>query len=260
MRCNKAEKLLILHAGGDLPERETALLLSHLERCAACRAELARLQATQAALGRIVATDVSEPLPADFSSRILLKVLEEKAVRRSRASRARKHFGWRPALALGAAAVAIFLAWGPVHEMIRARTGFSGLLRKSATPTRSLKPGEILWGAQIQLIGKIQGPCRLSDKPVPPDEPGIYAFLHRPDPVHRPNVFAVDYIGQSQRLAAYAEYLADQKDTLLARAGSADSLFVVFYPMPESSEQERLELKNSLAARFEPFIKDNGGV
>lgn len=260
MRCSKAEKRLVLHAAGDLPANETALLLSHLEHCDSCRAVLARLQDTQAALGRIVAADTPEPLPADFSSRILLKVLEEKAARRGRASRTRKLFGWRPALALGAAAVAVFLAWGPVHEMIQARTGFAGLIGRTARPTRTLNPGEILWGAQIQLIGKIQGPCRLSDKPEPPDAPGIYAILHRPDPVNRPNVFAVDYIGQCQRLAAYTEYLAGQKDTLLTRAGSADSLFVVFYPMPESSEQERLELKNSLAARFEPYLTDKGGV
>jgi hypothetical protein len=259
MRCRQASKLLALYAGGDLPERETARLLAHLESCRECRSALENHQATLAVLGRIAAADTPEPLPADFTQRILLQTMAEKNEPRSSLSALTRLLSWKPALALGAAAVAVFLAWGPAHEMIRARTGFSGLMRKSAAPSRTLKPGEILWGAQIQLIGKIQGPFRLGQAE-PPDTPGIYAVLHRPDPVNRPNVFAVDYIGQSQRLSAYAGYLAEQKNTLLSRAGSLDSLFVVFYPMPESTDRERQELANNLAARFDSFIKDNGGV
>jgi hypothetical protein len=261
MRCRKALNLLALHAGGDLPELEIEGLLAHLEHCASCRAELARLKAARALLERIAAADIPEPLPADFSRQILLNVLQKKTARPSLAPRVIKFIGWKPALALGTAALTVLLAWGPVRDMLSARTGFFGMRGRPVRQTQTLNPGEIIWGAKIKLIGKIEGPSRLSELE-PPDEPGIYAVLHRPDPRNRPDVFAVDYIGQSSRLSSPAEYLwlYKRKDILLTRAGSIDSLFVVFYPMPESNENERLELRNSLVARFEPYLTDQGGV
>jgi Putative zinc-finger len=44
MRCERAEKLIPLYAGGDLPERESACLRRHLESCADCRSLAAEFE------------------------------------------------------------------------------------------------------------------------------------------------------------------------------------------------------------------------
>ena len=232
MRCRNALKLLALHVGGDLPEHDTGKMLAHLEHCAPCKAELVRLQSARTLIEHAAKADTPNPLPADFSRRILLEVLEERVQKPSFVSGVIKNIRWKPALALGAAALAVLVAWGPVQDIINTRTGFPGMRGRTVRQSQALNPGEIVWGARIQLIGKIVGPCRLSDEIDPPDEPGIYAVLHRPDPQNRPDVFAVDYIGQSSRLSSPVGYLAlyRQRDILLTRAGSKDSLFVVFYP------------------------------
>ncbi len=261
MRCHQAENLLALEAGGDLPEQKTGELRAHLEQCASCRAELEYLKSQRALLERIAEADLPEPLPADFSRQILLNVLEHKAVKRNPAPGATILFCWKPALALGATVLAVLLAWGPVRERLDPGFGSFRSSGRPAGPAQRLDPGEIIWDARIRLIGRIEGPSRLSELD-PPDAPGIYAVLHRPDPRNRPEVFAVDYIGQSRRLSSPTSYLwlYRQKELLLSLAGSPDSLYVVLYPMPASSEEQRLELRNSLVARFEPYLTDQGGV
>ena len=70
MRCRQARKMLALHAGGDLPERQARELEAHLEGCADCAGELRDIKNALAAVGEIAAADQPGPLPADFAQQV----------------------------------------------------------------------------------------------------------------------------------------------------------------------------------------------
>lgn len=112
MRCRSAKKRLALFVGGDLPERKTPKLLSHLDCCADCAAELGALKRSQALVGKIVQADTPEPLPPDFSWKIHRRIVGERAKRSSSVWTGLGVLRWRPALLLGGIALALLLAFG----------------------------------------------------------------------------------------------------------------------------------------------------
>ena len=60
--CTQVERLLPLHAGGDLSGREAATVDAHLAMCAACRKELAELNESRAWVTGLAAREAVAPI------------------------------------------------------------------------------------------------------------------------------------------------------------------------------------------------------
>lgn len=110
MNCRKAERLLPLAAGGDLPPGKAGQLESHLKNCAGCRGEF---QAYRAALEEMKSLARAEPR-ADWPEAEWRAALELAAgQRRGRTGPAARRFPGRLAWTMGSAAV-VMLAVGSV--------------------------------------------------------------------------------------------------------------------------------------------------
>jgi hypothetical protein len=206
--------------------------------------------------------DQPDPLPADFSRGVLFDILERRPGKRPLFPVIARRLRWKPALVLSGAVVVILLAIGVTRDLLQSKRGLLAFRRNfSRQAVTTVNPGEVLCSAKFHFIRNLIGPARLNELTIP-SEPGIYAILHRPDPVNRPNVFAVNFIGEKSELSSLREALlkTSQGSLLLERAGSPDSLYIVLYLLPESSEEQRRQIKESLIARYEPNYTDNGGI
>ena len=262
MKCLRAEQQLALFVGGDLPESETAELTAHLESCRACANELERLKRAQELLGELARSDQPDPLPADFSGQVLAEIQKRRLDKPPFISLFAIRIRWKPALALSGAVLVILLAIGVTRDLRQSRRGlFANRTLKTRQSLTVVNPGEVLWSAKFHFIRNLIGPARLTEVTIP-DEPGIYAILHKPDPVNRPKIFAVTFIGEKSELSSLSESLLKPGpgNRLFTRAGSPDSAYIVLYLLPESTEEQRRQIKESLIARYEPDLTHNGGI
>ena len=257
MRCGKAEKQLPLMVGGDLPEKEVVKLKIHLADCLACAQKLAQLERSRLLVGELAESDIPDPLPEDFSSKVLLDIVDG-AVKRDITS---KHYSWKPALAFAGAALVIFLAVDQSQDLIKSRKGFRALAGKAGGQVATVNSGEVEWGAKYAFIKNLIGPSPLNALEYP-NVPGIYAILHKPDPENRPKVFAVEFIGENNELSSLREDLVSigMGELMISRADSGDSLYIVLYPMPESDGVVRRRLKDSLIDKYKIPKSGNGGI
>jgi anti-sigma factor RsiW len=69
MRCLEVQKQLSPWLDGELTDAERARVAGHLQSCASCRRELARLEALDAALGRLAI-----PAPQGLAEKVLARV------------------------------------------------------------------------------------------------------------------------------------------------------------------------------------------
>jgi len=261
MRCRKAEKQLALLVGGDLPKKKVAELISHLDSCRSCADEMERLKQSQELFGKIANADKPDPLPKEFSHQVLLDILESKAKKRRFLSEVVSIFSWKPALALSGTVFVILLVFGMTQDLLKSRKRFFVLKGNASVKVHAVNSGEVAWGAKFAFIKDLIGPSPLNEIEFP-EEPGIYAIIHKPDPINRPKIFAVDFIGENSELPKVRESLLSigKGELLIPRAGSGDNLYIVLYPMPESSREERRRLKDSLINKYKPYIHGNGGI
>ena len=257
MRCRKAEKQLALLVGGDLPKEKVAELMAHLDNCQFCAEELAQFKLSRELVGKLTENDMPDTLPEDFFRKILQAVADGSVER----ERFYRRIYWKPAMAFVGAALVILLAFGVTQDLLKSRRGFLALKGSASGQFSAVNPGEVVWGAKLAFIKNLIGPSPLNELEFP-DEPGIYAILNKPDPINRPNVFVVNFIGENSKLSSLSENLVTigKAELLISRAGSRDSLYIVLYPIPGSSEEERRQLKNSLIDKYKPHIYDNGGI
>ena len=158
MRCRRAREMLALYAGGDLPERLIPGLMAHIERCSGCAAALERMQGVLKATGMIAAGDMPEPLPADFEEQVMIAVDGKRADSTMLPVPGLHRKVLRPALALGAAAVAVVV----VFAVLRYTGNDAGLVdsesgryvpgeavgsRSEASCVICRRPGTALWSA-----------------------------------------------------------------------------------------------------------------
>lgn len=253
MNCRKARERIPLLAGGDLPPRESGELLRHVERCERCAAALAEARRALAAVGEIAARDLPPPVPADFEGRVRLAVGQGAAS----AARARGAFrGPWQRLALGGAAV---VAAAIVALAVR---------RDSAPPpvapveTASSAGTRVGWNElQWDFEGCAEGPYRLADWTLP-DGAGVIAVLHKPDPVRRPDLYVVDYCGESEQLSRLRGYpwFEQRIRRFAARAGSHDNLYVVVCRLDPSSRGERRRIERAIVGKYQPFFNVHKGA
>jgi hypothetical protein len=110
MNCRDIEKLIALHAEGDLPAGEGERVLKHLETCANCRTLLAELTSSQTALRQLRDEAVDETATAAWRRGLMSRVETESPKRR---------FAW--GLAFAAAAAGIAVAVIAVNQMASRR-------------------------------------------------------------------------------------------------------------------------------------------
>lgn len=99
MKCNEAEKLMLLQHSAELKERKSAVLTAHLDECTSCR----QFQKVLVVAGNLEATG-TEP-----SVKTMQNVFREARLRAPQ----KKHyriFGWKPVLAM-ASSLAIVLGF-----------------------------------------------------------------------------------------------------------------------------------------------------
>ena len=257
MRCQKAEKQLALLVGGDLQKKKVPELMAHLDNCQFCTEELAQLKLSRELVAKLAESDMPDTLPEDFFRKILHDIVDGSVERES----FYKRIYWKPVTAFAGAALVILLAFGVTQDLLKSRRGFFALKGNSSGQFSAVNPGEVVWGAKFALIKNLIGPSPLNELEFP-EEPGIYAILHKPDPINRPKVFAVNFIGENSKLSSLRENLVTigKGELLISRAGSRDNLYIVLYPIPESGKEERRQLKDSLIEKYKPYIRGNGGI
>src|SRR5262249_2598676 len=105
MRCAWVQERLLLYLDGELPPREAAGLVRHLERCAACTAQAESLAERQAPGDTSLATAIEAPAALD--ARVMEAVRGLPAPRRPWGAPLQR--GWLPRLAWVPAAVCLLM-------------------------------------------------------------------------------------------------------------------------------------------------------
>lgn len=77
MNCRDMEKLIALHAEGDLPASDAEGVLGHLETCASCQAFLAKLALSQAALTQFREEPLDEMAVAAWRGAVMGRIQVE---------------------------------------------------------------------------------------------------------------------------------------------------------------------------------------
>ena len=111
LTCEQVRDRLSAWLDGEAPAAEAAVLEAHLDGCAACRAELARLEALDEALGGLAV-----PVPPGLAERVLARLPKQERPRRR----------WGQSLALAACLVMGLLLGGSVARDLYLWTGANG--------------------------------------------------------------------------------------------------------------------------------------
>lgn len=108
----------------------------------------------------------------------------------------------------------------------------------------------IILGTNLKI--KFEGPYPITSWN-PPLRAAIYAIMVKSDPVNRPNMYKVLYIGESGNLSERGFYKTHHASQCwLQQAGSLSSLFIAIYLMPSSTEEERQNIEAQLIEEYSP--------
>jgi hypothetical protein len=245
MNCDKAHEMILLYAGGDLPQNDIPILESHLAECPSCRSEVEKVRKSLTAIGKLDATDAPPPLPGDFAGGIVSRVPSNITRKRL----------WPRVVAIGVAAAAILLlamAWWIKVEIDQFEKNMQAALESQLLT--------------VKILSEFLDESIVEPTPVeewqPTEEAGVFLVMHQPDPENRPDHFAIDYCGERSRLGSYQGYswLPQIKRRLLARAGTEDNVFVAVYPMPGSTRSERKYVKQQIIEEYDPHFNRDRGV
>ena len=111
--CNWVRGVLPAYLDGELKLSTTAAVRRHLAQCESCRARLRLLEDAWEALDEADAP----PIPSDFTSRMMARIVEEKELERFR-SRLRPHRLRRQVFAAVAGLAAGLLLWFGVRTWV----------------------------------------------------------------------------------------------------------------------------------------------
>ena len=237
MKCQKIKKQLALFVGGDLAERETAELSSHLEHCKNCSAELEEFKLSSAWVEKIAQKDLPEPLPHDFSREISLQLAKETKTPRRYFRKPLSLLQMRPVSFIGGILLGLLIAAGIYYQFLR--------------------PNNI---SLEQLISEIQLLTQVENSELKWNPEHAVFNLHKVDPANKPNTYIVDYCGQGRNLSAYRRYpwLNHRIKRLLSHTGSLENVYILTLVLPGSSELERRKIEKALIKSFDPYF--NKGV
>jgi hypothetical protein len=256
MRCRRARSLLPLLAGGDLPERSAATLLTHVEHCAACAAYLRELRHSQGLVASAAETDTPPPLPPDFAAKVQQRI-ERLQPRYARATRAWPAVLLRRAPIVAAAAAAMLLViLGVAWLTWNGATGPRAPGHQSAVHPAIHPPIAVSWEV---IRGTLQ--CT-SERPRPidsltlPDVAGVFAVMHRRPTEGGHEGFVIDFCAESHSLQSFQSFpwLQQRINRLATRAGSLNNVYVAVCPMPDASRRDRENVERTLIKEFQPFF------
>jgi hypothetical protein len=83
--------------------------------------------------------------------------------------------------------------------------------------------------------------------------PAIYAITYKQNAENRPKAHTVLYFGEADDLSKHAPAINKDVGTWWnERGGNTSELFVFIYPMPGSSQFERVNIQHQLVAEYDP--------
>jgi hypothetical protein len=87
----------------------------------------------------------------------------------------------------------------------------------------------------------------------PPDQPGLYVLMYKPDPEGKPDTYAVIYVGHSDNLADEGfPWKHPAAHCWAERAGSKWQVYVSFFHPPGGTRTHREAIARELIAVYDP--------
>jgi len=246
MNCNIDQEKLALYAGGDLPEKEAAALRTHVEECHQCAALLDELIRVRNLAGAVIANKTPTPVPEDFTERVMAASGNEQSQRKTT-----RHYRYNITWLRIAAAAAILLAvfWtGRISKRVPDSPGGD----RADMPPESPQTSVTVDGRFLRML-PVVGPFPVNEPP-PVTSEGVYLILYRPQPDKAPDSFAVEYIGE--RTGPDGIDISREITCIMDRAVSRDNIFIVLYPMPASSTDQRQRVTQALIRTYKPICND----
>jgi anti-sigma factor RsiW len=248
MNCEHIHPLLALYAGGDLPPDQKQEVKRHLAGCSQCTERLSEYTTTLNLVHGISDEDTLPPLQEDFTVTVM-NATTGKLFMKPRSGGSSTWMRW----AVAACWIALFgFFWRQVSGDMAQNRSFrlDAELKQVAalvSRDRSLVTLETLSGLGVS------GPYRFEEWK-PSGGAGIFAILHKPDPVNDPDRFAVDFLGESSRIIYSGDTWKQQRlNRLTLRAGSVDNIYIAEYQMPEESSEYRRAVLHKLISTLNPY-------
>jgi hypothetical protein len=252
MKCQEVKKRLFLFVGDDLPEKKKESVESHLKQCPTCLAEVEKLKSMKESLQEIARLDLPETLPPDFPQKVTKNIQQKRA----------KFLFFplpKPVRVAGICAASILLVASAVLIFLSGGKMSSERLVKEILTISRAGSSELVWDPEHIFFKAFDGPYRL-DAWEAPDQPGVYAVLHKTTSDTRPVTYVIDYCGHGRDLSSFKGYpwIQHRMKRLVSRTGSKENVFVAVYLMPDSSKWERRQIEEALLKAFDPYF--NRGV
>jgi hypothetical protein len=251
MNCEHIHPLIALYAGGDLPPEREREVIQHLAECPDCAARLLEYKTSLNFIRDISDAYTPPLLPEDFTASII-HAATGRLLLKPPASRRQILIRW----ALAACWVAAFaFFWRQVTgDMSQFRAYRLDAQLKQVEALVSQDRSEVTVKT-LSGLG-VSGPYRFEEWK-PSGGAGIFAILHKPDPVNDPDRFAVDFLGESSRIVYSGDTWKQQRlNRLTQRAGSVDNIYIAEYHMPEKSAQYRRAVLHKLISTLNPYYNN----
>jgi hypothetical protein len=252
MKCQKIRKQLILFVGDDLFEKKKEIVRSHLKHCPTCLTEFGRLKNMKESLKEMARLDLPESLPRDFPL-MVTKNIQQKKVKPPFL------FLPKPVLVAGIGVLGIFIVASALIIFFTRGKISSERLTKEILTISGKGSSELAWDPEHIFFKAFDGPYRL-DAWEAPDQPGVYAVLHRANTDEGPVTYIIDYCGHGRSLSSFRGYpwIQHRLKRLVSRTGSRENVYVAVFLMPDSTKSERRQIEDALLKAFDPYF--NRGV
>jgi hypothetical protein len=259
MKCQKARKLLYLHAGHDLPEREKVILFSHLKQCPDCQSLLGEIKRSRENVKTIAGIDLPDKLSPDFSQNTTQQIADENGSQPGFQSRPKSLFRLRPYLASGILVLGVILVASLMIFISRPGEISPERLLKEMQRLSAKGVSELEWDSRNVFSVAFTGPFQL-DRWDAPKQAGVYTIMHKAGAGGKPDSYVIDYCGQGRNLSLYKSYpwIHHRKKNLISQAGSLENVYIAVFLMPGSSNLDRQRIKKAFIQTFDPEF--NKGV
>ncbi|MBN1291026.1 MAG: zf-HC2 domain-containing protein [Candidatus Latescibacteria bacterium] len=255
MKCIQVQKLIVLYVSSDLPEKQANHVKSHIEDCQECATTLNEYRTFRNTIKSLAASDTIPSLPENFCETTLGKAMSyNNHLRIQEKSIIFKTFIFQKKYVVAAVALLIFTATitaGLNHHFHKMQ-----IAERLEEVEQIVKRPEPTVMVDHSLLDNplLEGPYTLASWK-PADTEGIIAVLHKPDPINKPETYVVDYIGEFTGNSG-SEFLWSRLDReqLLARAGSDDNVYIIYYPMSDS--RQRQIIATAVKRKFKPYFKN----
>jgi anti-sigma factor RsiW len=149
VNCEKAEKKILLFAGGELPEKKARNLSKHLEECEDCREELREYKAALASLKSLAPEEDKDWAESDWQN-LMKKVATEKIPRRPLLFLPGSRIAWGYGLLLFLIMGVGVLFFRSIFRKPSAARPLTEITLTRVQQSRTFKPAETRMSGQVQ--------------------------------------------------------------------------------------------------------------